>query len=79
VRLLINGIEVASGNAAKAMGDPLSALTWLTNYRLLRGDGLRAGQIVSTGSLTGIHRVAPGDLVVADYGQLGRVELAVTP
>lgn len=77
VVLWIGGREVARGKASRAMGNPLDAVTWLANYRSRRGDGLKAGQIVSTGSLTGIHRVAPGDEVVADYGPLGAVVLAI--
>ena len=74
VRLLINGREVA-GSGAKAFGHPLEGVLWLANHRAQRGDGLRAGDIVSTGSLTGIHWTKPGDEAVADYGALGRVRV----
>jgi 2-keto-4-pentenoate hydratase len=77
-RLLINGREVARGSAAKAFGHPLDGVVWLANHRSKRfGEGLRAGDIVSTGSLTGIHWTKAGDLVVADYGPLGTVTVTL--
>lgn len=77
-RLLINGREVARGSAAKAFGHPLDGVLWLANHRSQRfGDGLRAGDIVSTGSLTGIHWTRPGDVVVADYGDMGSVSVTL--
>jgi 2-keto-4-pentenoate hydratase len=74
VRLLINGREIA-GSGAKAFGHPLEGVLWLANHRSRLGDGLRAGDIVSTGSLTGIQWTKPGDEAVADYGVLGTVRV----
>lgn len=77
-RLLINGQEVARGTTAKAFGHPADGVAWLANHRQRFGDSLKAGQVISTGSLTGIHWTKPGDAVVADYGELGRVSLAMS-
>lgn len=77
-RLVIDGREVARGSAAKAFGHPLDGVVWLANHRSQRfGEGLRAGDIVSTGSLTGIHWTKPGDVAVADYGPLGSVTVTL--
>lgn len=77
-RLLINGREVGRGSAVKAFGHPLDGVLWLVNHRIERfGSGLRAGDIVSTGSLTGIHWTRPGDVVVADFGGLGSVSITL--
>lgn len=73
-----NGLEAARGAASRAMGNPVDAVVWLANYRCERGDGLRAGQIISTGTLTGIIPVSPGDEILADYGDLGSVSLRLT-
>lgn len=35
-------------------GHPLAALLWLANYVSARGDGLKAGQIVTAGSYCGV-------------------------
>ena len=74
VRLLLNGREIAH-SGAKAFGHPLDGVLWLANHRSRLGDGLRAGAIVSTGSLTGIQWTQEGDEAVADYGALGTVRV----
>jgi 2-keto-4-pentenoate hydratase len=40
--------------------------------------GLRKGDIVSTGTCTGLDAVHPGDVVRADFGTLGVVEIVFT-
>ena len=80
VSLSINGETVSDGRGANALGGPLTALTWLANA--LRADpagpGLRAGELVTTGVVTGFRLVSAGDAVGADFGALGRVELRFT-
>lgn len=60
------------GTLAGAAGDPVDALRWLADNPRAPG-GLSAGEIVATGSCTGIHFCAPGDRVDCDLGALGRV------
>lgn len=77
VRMLVNGREVGAGSGADCLGHPIAALLWLAN--LMRGrDGIAAGQIVSTGTCTGLHRASPGDRAVADFGRLGTIEVGFT-
>ena len=82
VRLAINGETVSEGRGANALGGPLTALTWLANA--LRSEAsqtdqeaptLRAGDLITTGVVTGFELVGAGDDVVADFGDLGRVTL----
>ncbi|MBX6321140.1 MAG: fumarylacetoacetate hydrolase family protein [Rhodospirillaceae bacterium] len=75
VTLWIDGREAASGTGARVLGDPLTALVWLANDRARRGDGLEAGQIVTTGTCVGFNPVGPAAEIVADHGALGRVVL----
>jgi len=59
-------------------GTALDGVVWLANHRSQRfGEGLRAGDIVSTGSLTGIHWTKPGAVAVADSGSLGSVTVTL--
>ncbi len=74
VSMAINGNIVGEGTGADCMGDPVAALVWLAN-KLRRRDGLKAGQVVSTGTCCGFHRAAAGDRGLADFGRLGRVEM----
>jgi 2-keto-4-pentenoate hydratase len=47
----------------------------LVNHQSARGKGLTAGEIVSTGTCTGLDSVHPGDVARADFGALGMVEI----
>jgi 2-keto-4-pentenoate hydratase len=77
VTMTINGAVRGSGTGARALGDPLNVLLWLANQQSALGRGLKAGDIVSTGTCTGVASVQPGDRVAADFGELGRVEIAL--
>jgi len=52
-------------------------LTWLANELSQRGLGIKAGQIVTTGTCCGFNPLSVGDVAVADYGPLGKVEVSV--
>lgn len=73
---LINGQEVAAGTGADVLGHPHLALRWLAEHLASRGQGLRAGQIVMTGSLVKTLWLGPGDRVKMVFAGLGDVELA---
>ncbi len=76
VTMTINGAPRGEGTGSRALGDPLNVLVWLANDRSAAGRGLRAGEIVSTGTCTGFDPVHPGDVAVAAFGDLGKVEIA---
>ena len=78
VRCVINGKEVAVGNGAAVLGNPVTALTWLANALSRRGRGLLADDWISTGTCTGIQAVRPGDVVEAVFGGTGSVRVAFT-
>ena len=74
VTLRINGEEIASGHSGMLVfGDPVSGVVWLANHPQLGARGLKAGDVVTTGTCTGITRLSPGDEAEADYGVLGTV------
>jgi 2-keto-4-pentenoate hydratase len=77
VTLTINGREVTCGRGADVLGGPLVALAWLANNHRLRGCGLEAGDIVTTGVCGNPSPIGPGDVVCADFGPLGRVDLTL--
>jgi 2-keto-4-pentenoate hydratase len=55
------------GEGRNVLGDPRVALAWLVNELSGLGITLRAGQVVLA--------VAPGDVLRADFGDLGRLEV----
>lgn len=74
-RAVINGNEVSRGTGADVMGHPHNALAWLANHLAASGKGLRAGEIVLTGSLVKTIWLNAGDHVLMDLSGLGKVEV----
>ncbi len=72
VRMKVDGKVVGKGTGAEALGDPLLALTWLANELRTR-EGLKAGQVISTGTCTGFYKAEMAAKVVGDFGKLGKV------
>jgi 2-keto-4-pentenoate hydratase len=72
-RALINGVEVGQGTGADVLGHPHNALAWLANHLAADGKGLRAGEIVLTGSLVKTVWLKAGDEVMMELAGLGTV------
>ena len=75
VVLEVDGAHRRHGSGADVMGDPLAPLLWLANERRHWGDGLRAGEMVSTGSTTGMLPVKGGQTVRARFGDFAEVHI----
>jgi 2-keto-4-pentenoate hydratase len=75
VTLAVNGAVSAQGTGAAVLGDPVTALLWAVNHLSRQGITIEPGQIISTGTTTGIVHLAIGDKAVADFGLLGTVQL----
>lgn len=69
---------LAEGNAAIVLGNPVNAVIWLVEQLHERGLGLRAGDLVSSGTLGGAHPIQPGDLLRLTIAHLGQLEVNVT-
>ena len=66
------------GTAAAALDHPMVPLTWLANELSRTGVGMKAGQMISTGTLTGMLAPKPGEDYVADFGPFGSVSVIFT-
>jgi 2-keto-4-pentenoate hydratase len=73
VTLERHGQPAIHGSTRNVLGNPLRAVTWLANWLARRGEGLKRGQLVSSGSCTGMTRVAVEDSVIATFGSGARV------
>ena len=73
VALICNGNLRRKGTALTALEHPLIPLTWLANELSKTGIGLKRGQIISTGTLTGMLIPKKGETYIADFGVLGTV------
>ena len=73
--LRVKGSERRRGSAREALEHPLVPLTWLANALSRTGIGLRAGEVFSSGTCTGMLRARPGETHVADFGPFGEVRV----
>jgi 2-keto-4-pentenoate hydratase len=78
VRLEIAGKLLVDKVGGSPSGDPLIAVVWLANHLTGRCGGLKAGQIVTTGSCTGLPFAKPGDRAVATFDGLGAAAVTFT-
>jgi 2-keto-4-pentenoate hydratase len=71
-----DGVEVDSGSAAAVLGHPARAIAWLAGELAARGERLRQGDVVLSGSVVPARPIAPGVRVEADFGSpLGNVNI----
>lgn len=77
-RVSINGTEVATGTGDAVLGNPLNAIIWLAGKLGAYGRGLKAGEIVMTGSFTRQFPMAPGDRIETVFSGLGAVGTAMS-
>lgn len=75
VRMSVDGEARGAGPGRRALGDPVNVLVWLANQQSKLGRGLKTGDIISTGTCTGLDPVRSGSKAVADFGTLGQVEI----
>jgi 2-keto-4-pentenoate hydratase len=74
VTLTINGEQVATGSNAPLLWDhTFDAIAWFANHPMLEGRGLKAGDLIMTGTCTGATPLKAGDRAEADFGILGKV------
>lgn len=73
-----NDMLVAEGSGANVLGDPRIALTWIANEMSRYGDGLQAGQFVTTGTCVKPIPITAGDQVRADFGVIGVIDVDFT-
>src|SRR5262245_57689176 len=73
--MIIGGVKRQEGTGALTLGHPLNVLEWLVSAMSARGQDIRKGDLVMTGTMTGLHAPEPGEPAVADFGALGKVEV----
>ena len=77
IRLRAGGHVIAEGATGDSRCDPIEVLTWAANEMSRRGEGLKAGMVISTGSHTVPTHAAPPTTITAEFDGLGTVEVTV--
>jgi len=72
-----NGRLFASACGVEALGNPLSVVSWLANELAKHDRGIEAGQVISTGSLTGVLQAEAGDVIEMSFAHLGAIRFAL--
>jgi 2-keto-4-pentenoate hydratase len=75
VSIAIDGQVVIEHRNGNPVGDVLDLAAWLANERAAEGPGLHKGELVTTGSYTGMYRLAPGRQAVATFAGIGNVSI----
>ncbi len=75
VRLSFDGVEVARAVGGNPAGDPVRLLRRLADHLAATDAGLRAGDIVATGSCTGMIELPAGSTARAVFDGIGGVSV----
>lgn len=68
VELAIDGVLEVAATGAEALGHPLAVLTWMIEHARSTGQPLRAGDLVITGTCTGLVPARRGSVHVGRVG-----------
>lgn len=79
VETLIDGVSVGTGSAATFPGGLIESVRFLLGNVAGRGMEIRPGMLVSTGAVTGVHEVTPGQHVEARFGDNIRIACDIGP
>ncbi len=74
--LWVNGTLRVGRKGSHTLGDPFNVMPWIVEHCARRG-GLKSGDVVTTGSWTGMEHVAPGDSVLARFPGIGEASLKI--
>jgi 2-keto-4-pentenoate hydratase len=76
-RVRLNGKDIVAGTGDAVLGNPLNSVVWLAQKLTEFGRGIRAGDVVMTGSFVRQFSLAPGDHAEAEFSGIGKVEVRV--
>ena len=74
----VNGVEAGVGHGRDVLGHPLDAMLWIVRHLHGRGQGLRAGEFVTTGSLVTTRFPRVGDRVSFAVDGVGEVRMDIS-
>lgn len=72
----IEGERVGAGDVKAGADDPIDALVFLLGHLARRGRALKAGQLISTGAVTGVHDIRIGQHSRVSFNGSGDILIA---
>ncbi|MEH6823806.1 MAG: fumarylacetoacetate hydrolase family protein [Motiliproteus sp.] len=76
VELLVDGVPKVVAQGSHPLKDPRPLVYWIANHCTERNGGIRAGDLVTTGSWSGLVFVEPGARVIARFPGIGEAEVS---
>jgi len=73
VETMVDGEVVQTGNGQPVMGNPINSIVWLATQLAAKGECIKAGQWVSSGTCTAAVPGEAGKTVSAKFGDFGEV------
>jgi 2-keto-4-pentenoate hydratase len=67
----IDGVVAGEGTASAFARGAIGSVAFLLENLISRGIAVQPGWWISTGAVTGVHQVRPGQAIEADFGPLG--------
>ena len=77
VSLFLNDKKLIEGDGSQVLGSPLNVLEWATNHLSKYNKTINNGDMISTGTCTGLTPIKSDDKIIADFHELGRIELEI--
>lgn len=77
VETLVNGVSVGSGRHSSLAGGAMESVRFLLEHCARTGRPLKAGALVSTGAVTGVHRVGAGDQATCIFKGVAEIHCSV--
>ena len=79
VETVIDGVSVGQGGSLSLAGGALESVRFLLEHRARLGRPLRHGALVSTGAVTGVHRVEAGSEATCVFRGVGEIRCMTVP
>lgn len=68
-----NGTIVSTATGAAVLGNPAASVAWLANTLAQKGQSLRKGELILSGSAPTPQPILPGDVFTAHFEHLGSI------
>ncbi len=75
--LWVNGSKKVDRAGSHPLGNPLKLMPWAAAHCVRRAGGLKQGDLVTTGSWTGMERVSAGDTVEVRFPGIGEATVRI--
>lgn len=77
VSLFIDGVEAGTGKASAFPDGPIGSVRFLLENLAARGIAVAPGTWVSSGAVTGVHQVTPGQKIRASFSEAYQVNCTI--